>query len=456
VALINYQDLDVPGPLARRVELGTAHYYFENPSNHKLYCKYGILNALIYVPPLLIEKWHDGHLNFFSDGRAIYLNWLNIILTIASAWYLYLIASKYTASQALAATYVLTALYCTFWWYYLRAQSYEIYQVLFLLGFYYHFISSFPLSATVLEYGSLGRQRRNPCLAGAWVGALILVKTVYVLLIPISCALIVLAWLSRRDSSSSLLRRAAWFALPIGCAFCLLFAANWYQFGSPFESGWSQDGPIFSGSIPVGLHGYFFDHDHCIFVYFPIFVFALFGYPRFFKYYRLDALLFSSVTVLMLLVCSKFMDWSGGWGYGSRYLLPYLPLASLPFLNTMEVLLKNRGRWWARGCAAVIAGVLVWSFHIQSDVNALPFFGYYKLKNFFLGFHMPAVEEYFKSHSFFEVDADLLAYKHGKPWPVLVQTEPVLNARGVVAVKGLIQLNSMSNYYFWPDASPRQ
>lgn len=448
VALINYGDIDVPARLAQGLESNSGNYFFEN-SVHKFYSKYGILNDLLYVPPLLVQKWHDGRLEFLSDNRAIYLNWFNIIVTVATAWYLYLIASRYTSFQSLAVIFVLTAFYCTFWWNYLRAQSYDIYQVLFLLGFYYHFTASFRLSE-MLSSGGKGEGRRDLFLAGTWCGALILVKTVYLMLIPVICLLLVLSCLGRSFSYAALLRRAAWIALPVFCALCLLLAANTYEFGSPLESGWGQSSPVFSGNILAGLYGFLFTPGYSIFLCFPILTFALFGYPQFSKSYRLDTLLFSSIGILMLLVYSKFDVWSGGWGYGPRYMLPYLPLLSLPFLITMEFLLNNWRTWWAATCAAMVAGALLLSFHRQMEVNALPFFAYYKLENFFLGFHMPEVDTYFKSHTLAAVDADLLAYKSGKPWPVLELMEPVLNAKGIAEVNSLVALNTVSNYYFWP------
>jgi hypothetical protein len=75
------------------------------------------------------------------------------------------------------------------------------------------------------------------------------------------------------------------------------------------------------------------------------------------------------------------------------------------------------------------------------------------LENFFLGFHIPEVDKYFRTHTLAEVDADLVAYKKGKPWPVFELMQPVLNAKGVEEVTSLLRQNTASNYYFWPDPS---
>jgi hypothetical protein len=121
----------------------------------------------------------------------------------------------------------------------------------------------------------------------------------------------------------------------------------------------------------------------------------------------------------------------------------------------MEFLLKNRRRWQVAGCAALVAAALFCSFRFQLNVNALPFFGYYKLENFLLGFHMPEVDRYFRERTQGGVDADLLAYKKGKPWRVLELMEPVLNAQGVEEIRALLRVNTTSNYYLWRDPPER-
>jgi hypothetical protein len=252
-----------------------------------------------------------------------------------------------------------------------------------------------------------------------------------------------------------LFRRAARIAVPLACALGVLLAVNAYKFGSPLETGWSQGGSVFGDNIFAGLYGFLFERGHSIFLYFPIFTFALFGYREFFKSYPLDTLLFTSIGILMLLLCAKVGDWVGGWGYGPRYILPYLPLLSLPFLKTIDFFVKNWRKWPAAACAVLVAGTLFWSFKFQLDVNSMPFFAYYKLEGLFVVFGNPRIDDYFFKHSMGEVDADLVAYKKGKPWLVFELMKPSLNPKGIAKVNDILRQYTASNYYFWPD-TPRR
>ena len=451
VSLIEYGTFEIPSRIARELDNGSEIYFFKNPSNQKYYSKYGILNSLLYVPVLLVEKWHDARLTYFSDDRVIYLNCFNIILTIASAWYLYLITYRYAVSRAVTILYVLTALYCTFWWNYLRAQNSDIYQTLFLLGLYHHLTSSF----------GAADGRRNRLLAGAYLGALILVKLFFLVLVPIVLLFAAVAEWRRLHAQGkaaplregvAALRPAIWVALPVFCAVGTLLLANTVQYGSPVETGWR--GPQFGGNFLAGLHGFTLERRHSIFLYFPIFTFALIGYPAFFREHRMDCLLFLTIGGIVLLFCSKLGDWVGGWGYGPRYMLPYLPLLSLPFIKTMQFISRKWWKWWVAIAAGAMAGALCWSFKTQVEVNAVPFFAYYRLQIAFAPLRIPEIKSYFEDRTFGGLAKDLLAFKAGKPWRALELARPALNDNGIQKFTEVARENSASNYYFWRDASP--
>ena len=455
VSLIKFGTLEIPAPIATGLDNGYEIYFFTNPSDHKHYSKYGILNSLLYVPVLLAEEWRDGHLTYFASDRAIYLNWFNILLTVASAWYLYLIAARYTASQWVAVIYVLTALYCTFWWNYLRAQNSDMYQTMFLLGLYYHLTLS----------NESGTKNRDRIIAGAYLAALILVKVFFLILVPIALFFeFAVEWRRLRNLVAAS-RAAMWVAVPAGCAVGALLLVNTIKFGAPLDMGYrmlvsSGHDTVglseFTGDFFAGMHGFLLERRHSIFLYFPILAFALFGYRSFYREHRIDCLLFLTIGVLALLLCAKLGDWVGGWGYGPRYMLPYLPLLSLPFIKTVELTSRNWRRWWAIVLAGGIAVALCWSFKIQMEVNSVPFFAYYRLQSAFTALRVAEVDSYFDHQTFGGLAADLLAYRNGKPWRVLELAKPILNEQGVEHFTEITRENAASNYYFWPDASQAQ
>jgi hypothetical protein len=129
VTLINTGKWVVPAH--RASTFGERGAYFYQNASGNWYSKYGILNMLLYVPILQLQKCVMGELD---DASPFFLNLFNLFLSCATACYLVLIMRRYTRSVATVWIFVLSALYATFWWNYLRAQTFEIYVTLFMLG----------------------------------------------------------------------------------------------------------------------------------------------------------------------------------------------------------------------------------------------------------------------------------------------------------------------------------
>ena len=251
------------------------------------------------------------------------------------------------------------------------------------------------------------------------------------------------------------LRSFLWFSFPLALTFLFLLFINNYKFGSPFECGygqWKERGqPIFSGHFFSGLKNFLFNIQYSIFVYFPILVFAFFGYPYFLKKYRLETGLFLSLGLVLLLVNSKLLTWSGGWAYGPRYLLVMLPLVSLPFVHTLDKLIDQRKKIWAMVCMATVALVLCYSFQLQRNVNALPFFVYFRLEGLLKQLHDPEIDHYLSSRPFGVINGDLLVFKKGGRLKILDLASRELPPASIAELATIISRLSPSNYYLWPD-----
>ena len=110
VSLINNGSLEIPAALASQFgERG--QFFVENTTQQKWYCKYGLLNSFMYVPALLLQKWREGSLEDTSSSRGLYLNFFNILLAMATALYLYLIASRYTRNGLAIFLFILSAFF---------------------------------------------------------------------------------------------------------------------------------------------------------------------------------------------------------------------------------------------------------------------------------------------------------------------------------------------------------
>ena len=362
------------------------------------YSKYGILNMLLYVPILQLEKCLMGELGDASNPRTFFLNLFNLFLSCATACYLVLIVRRYTRSVATVWIFVLSAFYATFWWNYLRAQTFEIYVSLFMLGLYYHLVL---VSGLDRERVAGDRVASSHLLAaGIFFGALCLSKNVYVILLPVLAGLFALVQLRKsaeadgvRCQHCRLFCYILWFWLPVCLLLCLMLGSNAYRFGSPFNTGytqWARESHLFTANILPALRGFFFSKQRSIFLNFPLMIFALPGWPAF--------------------INSAFRNWQGASCYGPRYLLPVAPILSLPLIHVLGWLARSPDKIYKLAVRSVIACALLYSFLLQVEVNAMPFFFWYDLKDVFDDQRTGQPIDYLNSHHFGTINGDFLIY----------------------------------------------
>lgn len=461
VSLLNTGSLEVPAAIAESFgEFG--QYFFYNAAKNKYYSKYGILTGLIYLPALAVEKWREGQLPYFSPARVLYLNFFNIFLALCSAIYLYLIASHFTKKVLVVMFFVLSSFYCTYWWNYLRAQNSEIFQTLFMLGFYYHFLRFRQCAFECREF----HQRKEVCLAALFLGLLILTKIFYLILLPLAGLFFLIVVRScdashaNRNSFKSItsnLPALFAFSSPIVIALSFLLFINHYKFGSAFVSGygqWVKEATIgsFKQNIFVGLRGLLFDPQFNIWLAFPLLLFALWGYKAFFKKYFFETALALAIGLEILLTLSRFAGWRGIWCYGPRYMLSCLPLLSLPFIAVLERLVEQRKKYWALCCGGFVAVVLLVSFNMQLRINALPFFVYFQLYPLESILQDPQLKRYFEKTPFAIINGELLDFKKYGDCQLIEMERRRLSPESLERLKLYIRAQVKSNYYWWPDS----
>lgn len=142
--------------------------------------------------------------------------------------------------------------------------------------------------------------------AGLCLGLAILVRTDSLLLLP-------LFWSDWKGMKK----------LAVGLApfvFIMLFL-NWYRFGSPFLDGHGQDPAIAIEPFKGGIPGLLLSPGKGLLYYAPLCVFALF--------FQKDWKLWTPFA-LSLVFHGMLHDWSGGTGWGPRFLFTTLPFMLLP------------------------------------------------------------------------------------------------------------------------------
>jgi hypothetical protein len=435
-------------------------FFYQNASGN-WYSKYGILNMLLYGPVLQLEKWVTGNLADASNPRTLFLNLFNLFLSCVTACYLVLIVRRYTRSVATVWIFVLSAFYATFWWNYLRAQTFEIYVTLFMLGLYHHLVSGLDRERVA------GDRATNSHLlaAGIFFGALCLSKNLYVILLPVLAGLFAMVEFRKPAEADGVRYRRRrlfcyilWFWLPVGVLLCFMLSSNAYRFGSPFNAGYTQWAPekhLFTANILPGLRGYFFSKQRSIFLNFPLMLFALPGWPAFSKQHRFDAITALLFGVVLLAINSAFRNWQGASCYGPRYMLPVAAILSLPFIHVLGWLARSKDNIYRLTIRSVIAGLLLYSFLLQVEVNTLPFFFWYDLKNVFYDQRASRAIDYLNSHHFGTINADFLLYLKSGSSPFKDYVIDQLTSDEEDNMDALEDSATSSNYYWFRHLVPK-
>ncbi len=162
--------------------------------------------------------------------------------------------------------------------------------------------------------------------AGICIGLAIFIRLDSILLLPVF-------W---RDwkTTLSMLRGIVPFLL-------LIAFANWYRFGSPFMEGHAQDPAMAFAPFKGGIPGLFLSPGKGLLYYTPLCIFALF--------FQRDWRLWLPF-VLALFLHGMLLDWTGGTGWGPRFLFISLPFLLIPLAE------KGRGGvlFWIIGSLGVV------------------------------------------------------------------------------------------------------
>jgi len=407
-------ELHVPAEFARQYgEPG--QYFVRNERNGLYYSKYGIGNAILALPPLWLERETRGLTPPGHKTSLLLFNLWHVAYGIVLAALLYALSADYSRRPGVRALYVSAAIYCTSLWFYQRAQSAEVYQVILFTAF---FMALVRFLRPLQRNGPRGLDARAwGWLAAAWICAAALVSTrvIYGLLLPIT--LLLSAWCAVQGRPWRELRAPAFGAallLPPLLIVSLLAAVNQVKFGAPWLTGYHQwlveiHWPV--GPLLDGLMGYLVSPRFSIFLCFPLLLFALVGARRFAEQHRLAAIAALSIFVPFLLLLAKLPSWAGEWSYGPRYLLPMLPVLSLPFLVFADQVLDRIRTWRARAWAAAAVAVLAYSGYLQVQVARAPFWIYYEARAALGVARSPESIGYFFNHHPALIADDLIRHR---------------------------------------------
>jgi hypothetical protein len=386
-------ELSVPAEFAARF-FEPGQYFVRNELNGRYYSKYGVVNSLMSLPPLWAQAAAGGDIATPGTYPSLLaFNLWNVALSAMLAALLYALASLYTPRVWVRVLFVLGTLYCSALWFYLRAQSSELYQVVFF-------------AALFLCFAKFLRSRSPAWLGGAWLLAFCLMfsRVSFGLLLPI---IALLAWREQRKLTLALV------ILPL-VAVALLAYVNYVKFGAPWLTGYHQWRPEVSaltGSLADGLWGFLFSPRFSIFLHYPLLILALFGAREFWRRHRMDAIAILALFVPFLLLLSKLPLWAGEFGYGPRYLLFVVPVLSLPAVVFADSIIDNLAARRARAWAAAAIACLAYSAYLQVQVNRLGFWTYYEARSALEVAYSDAAADWFRDRHVGVISAELLRHR---------------------------------------------
>jgi hypothetical protein len=244
------------------------------------------------------------------------------------------------------------------------------------------------------------------------------------------------------------------FALPVVCLLAVIAVVNQYKFGGPLVTGYQQlasEKDLLGGDLGTALRGFLVSAEGSLFTHFPPFFFALFAYPAFFRKRPAEGATIVVLLVALLLLNGRFRNWQGSVCYGPRYLLPLLPIASLPFLQVMEWIRGHLRTAAGVAAAAVVAIVLAGSAWLQHAVNTLPFFTYDLTRNIARARHPDpdAVEVFYERHVG-RVHRDFIRYRRGEePLALLESARSRMDPAAFEAMRRAIDGILRSNYLWF-------
>jgi hypothetical protein len=279
----------------------------------RAYSKFGIGLALLWVPFVAVAGMvaHISGLpaefvtHFVVSTYSIFFGALACVLfhRLAGAFCL-------SASHALLLTLAFGL--GTIIWKYSVYDFSEIVQTCALLG------------ATL---AALRNTPRSLALMAACLSANVFMKVAAVIYLPVFFAYV--WWVNRHDARVALRKLGA--AAVVGGIFgAVLLYLNYVRFGNPLESGYGGQAVMFSDRFLHNLAALLISPEKGLFLYSPILLFAVAGYPAFVARHRAEAGLFVALALINLCFHASYIYYEGGWCWGPRFQVVITYLLLLP------------------------------------------------------------------------------------------------------------------------------
>ena len=310
----------------------------------RIYSIYGLLPSLIHVPGVLVR---NASVSLWPDTRtlatALTSHLAAAILGGLTCVLFFGICRRQGISERAATLATLLLALGTGLFVYARSPFAEIVQTACFTGF----------CAELLRMGDESTPARARAL-GAWAGALVNAKLIFVLSVAAAAAYMLYSLRGNRDALRRVVVHASYTLAPL---VMLALAYNWVRWGSPFVTGYEV---VVDRNLRehawAGFLGLLASPGKGLLLYSPPIVAAAFTIPAFARERPRAALAVVLCAVPPLFYYTRFLSWSGDYCWGPRYLTYLLPVALLPLALTLDRLLAIARREW--GARLKLAGIL--------------------------------------------------------------------------------------------------
>jgi len=289
-------------------------YCYQSAKDGKLYSRYGLGLAFLFVPFILLAQaisWFSGLPQLLTANFLI--SFYNIFFGAGACVIMFYLVRFFGNSDRIAMLMSLLLGLGTFCWRYSVWDFSEITQLFFLLACIYCALKNSP------KYLILG---------GFCFCCLLLLKAIYILYSPL---MIIYIFLGKTARAKDAFKRAGMFLFVILCGFGFILLLNQARFGSFLEFGYGLEADKFYLSgIQRNIPRLLYWLDKGVLIYNPLFILGVLGYFKFYRSFRKETIFFLSIIALNLTVTASWHAWHGGWSWGPRFLVPLAPLWLLP------------------------------------------------------------------------------------------------------------------------------
>ena len=425
-------------PIDKGLLKNDGQYFHLNQEKNKYFNRWGFFVTLLFAVPEYFNQT-SNYLGL-TIGSIFNHNIFNILISLGIFFYLFQILSKYSSLFYSKIIFVLSVMYSTYLLNYLRAQSYEIFQVFLFLVFFKSFIDFLDSKNPKFLYLSL-----------FFLGLLVLVKDFYFCVyLPLFVYLIYY-----RESIGK--RSIVYSLLSFFIILSLVLMANKLQFGSfmkeakllPEDPGFIS----FSASfVPLRLFDYFLSMRFSFFIYAPILLFVFLGIRIFCQKFMRDYVFVLITFFTSLIILLPFFS-MGEWCYGPRFFVFLIPLLCLPLISLLDTFFDpNNVRFENKLMGLAFFALISYSTYLQFQFNSRSFFLKHELQLFFADFKQDSVTDYFDNIPSHIIVSDFNSYLSGNKsfYPVSVVSKDKVEYQAIVEnmLSGFCTKKCYCNYYF--------